>query len=99
MRALSDHYHGYRSEGKNVAEETLTVGNPIIIPQDSPNGRYSALFEDEGETGYFYAVDFSRSPDSIVDAVHIYNVADVVDRDKPSQVKIIWSDDGMKWHC
>jgi len=96
MRARSDYYHVHRSEGNNVAEETLTVGNPIIIPQDSPNGRYSAFFEDEGETGYFYAVDFSRSADSIVDAVHIYSVADVLDRDKPSQVKIVWSDDGMK---
>jgi len=59
-RALSDYYHVHRSKGKNVAEETLTVGTPIIIPQDSPNGRYGAFFEDEGETGYFYAVDFSR---------------------------------------
>ena len=79
-----------------MAGETLTVGTPIIIPQDSPNGLYSAFFEDEGETGYFYAVDLSRSADPIVDAVHIYNVANVVDRDRPSQVKIVWSDDGMK---
>jgi hypothetical protein len=76
--------------------ETLKVGTPIIVAQDSPNGRYSAFFEDEGETGYFYAIDFSRSGDTIVDAVNIYNVSNVVDRDRPSQVKILWSEDGTK---
>jgi hypothetical protein len=28
--------------------------------------------------------------------MHIYNVANVVDRDKPSQVEVVWSDDGSK---
>lgn len=79
-----------------MAEETLIVGTPIIIPQDSPNGRYRAFFEDEEATGYFYAMDFSRSGDQIVDAVHIYNVysvANVVDRDRPSNARIVWSED------
>ena len=79
-----------------MAEETLIVGTPTVIPQDSSNGCYSAFFEDDGETGYFYAVDLSRSADRVVDAVHIYNVANIVDRDKPSWVNIVWSDDGMK---
>jgi hypothetical protein len=76
--------------------EALLVGTPTIIPVDSPDGRHSAFFEDEGETGYFYALDLSRSPDKILDAVHIYNVANVVDRDRPSQVDIVWSEDGSK---
>jgi hypothetical protein len=75
--------------------EMLIVGTPIVIVQDSPNGRFSAFFEDEGKTGYFYAVDPAQA-DRIVDAVHIYNVGNVVDRSKPSQVKIAWTDDGMK---
>ncbi|MGP0017489.1 MAG: DUF2251 domain-containing protein [Candidatus Sulfotelmatobacter sp.] len=53
-------------------------------------------FEDEGETDYFYALDLLRTPDKILDAVHIYNVANVVDRDRPSQVDIVWSEDGSK---
>jgi hypothetical protein len=79
-----------------MVEETLIVGTPIIIPSDSPTGSFSVFFEDEGETGYFYAVDASREDGSIVDAVQIYNVANVVDRDRPSQVTIIWSCDGTK---
>jgi hypothetical protein len=76
--------------------EVLLVGTPTIIPVDSPDGRHSAFFEDEGETGYFYALDLLRSPDKILDAVHIYNVANIVDRDKPSQIDIVWSEDGSK---
>jgi len=79
-----------------MPEETLVVGTPTIIPVDSPDGHHSAFFEDDGETGYFYALDLSRTPDMILDALQIYNVANVVDRDKPSQVEVVWSEDGSK---
>ncbi len=32
----------------------------------------------------------------ILDAVHIYNVKNIVDRDKPSILCIVWSEDGNK---
>ena len=32
----------------------------------------------------------------ILDAVQIYNVENVVDRDRPSQVGIVWSSDGAR---
>lgn len=79
-----------------MPEETLMVGTPTTIQRDSPDGRYGSFFEDDGETGYFYALDLARTGNPIVDAVHIYNVANVVDRHKPSRVKIVWSKDGMK---
>ena len=74
----------------------LIPGIPVLFPCDSPDGRHSAFFEDEGETGYFYALDLLRTPDMILDALHIYNVSNVVDRDRPSQVDIVWSEDGLK---
>ncbi len=80
----------------SMSSERLMVGSQIIFPCDSPDGRHSAFFEDEGETGYFYALDLLRTHNMILDAVHIYNVANVVDRDKPSQVEIVWSADGLK---
>src|SRR5579862_7849556 len=79
-----------------MREETLTVGAPTIIPSDSPNGRHAAFFEDDGETAYFYALDPSRVRDRILDGLHIYNVASVVDRHRPSRVSIAWSIDGSK---
>jgi hypothetical protein len=76
--------------------ETFQPGTRFIIQKDSPGGRYSAFFEDEGETGYFYAVDPAHKPDAIVDAVHIYNVSNVVDRERLSAAHIVWSADESK---
>jgi hypothetical protein len=63
-------------------EQTFAVGSAAFLAVDSPAGRYSAFFEEADETGYFYAVDLSQSDQSILDAVHIYNVANVTDRNK-----------------
>jgi hypothetical protein len=79
-----------------VDEQTFRVGAKVLLPSDAPGGRYSTFFEDDGETAYFYALDLTRSSDLIVDAVHIYNVASVVDRDRPSVVTIVWSADESK---
>jgi hypothetical protein len=56
--------------------------------------RSGSTTSDLGETGDFYAI---RLPDhQILDAVHIYNVASIVDRERESEVQILWSDDGLK---
>lgn len=85
-----------RLVASTVTKETLHVGRAIVVQSDSSIGRYQAAFEDDGDTGYFYALDTSRSGNPIVDALHIYNVQSVADRDKPSQLHIVWSADGLK---
>jgi hypothetical protein len=73
------------------------VGRKDLFQGDSPSGRFSAFFEDDGDTGYFYALDLERADaDQILDAVQVYNVANVVDADRPSELSIIWSADGLK---
>ncbi len=79
-----------------VAEETITVGEAVVVEGPSPRSHYRAVFEDDGETGYFYGLDFSREDQPIVDARHIYNVEQVSDRSTPSVVQIVWSEDGLK---
>jgi hypothetical protein len=66
------------------------------LAADSPNDKCSAIFEDDGETAYFYAVDTESDEHQIVDAVHIYNVRDIVDRHISSTALIIWSDEGSQ---
>lgn len=46
--------------------------------------------------GYFYALDLLRTPNMILDSVHIYNVASVKDGGRPSELNISWSEDGSK---
>ena len=77
------------------AEETIRVGEEITISSGSPTTEFAVVFEDDGETGYFYGLDTSHeSP--ILDALHIYNVSNVIDRDRPSRVQILWAEDGLK---
>jgi len=71
-------------------------GDKSFVAEDSPGGHFSAFFEDDGDTGHFYAMDLTRTDQMILDAVQIYNVANVVDKDRQSTLEIIWSDNGLK---
>jgi len=77
-------------------EYTLNVGTPDVIEFKSQYGKLSAVFEDDGDTGYFYALDYSFKGRPIQEATHIYNVKNVSDRNIPSRVRIVWSADGRK---
>ncbi|MGO8796714.1 MAG: DUF2251 domain-containing protein [Candidatus Sulfotelmatobacter sp.] len=79
-----------------MGPERFQAGTPIVVHRDAPSGRFGAFFEDEGDVGYFYALDLTRSENRILDAVHIYNVKSVIDRDQPSSLSIVWSDDESK---
>ena len=68
---------------------TFQPGDNSFAAEDSPGGHYSAVFEDDGETGYFYAMDLNRTDQMILDAVQIYNVANVTDNDNPSTLVIV----------
>jgi hypothetical protein len=76
--------------------QAFLPGDATWYASDSPSSSFSGVFEDDGQTGYFYAYDRSRSEAPILDALHIYNVPDVRDREVPSEVEIIWSSDGLK---
>ena len=79
-----------------VAEQEFLVGQATVLEGAAPEGHFVAVFEDDGETGYFYALDMSVKQQPIQDAVHIYNVDNVSDRGIPSTVKIGWSTDSTK---
>jgi hypothetical protein len=71
-------------------------GSDALLTSDSPSSPFSATFEDDGETAYFYACDRARPENPILDAVHIYNVSQLVGRGNQSTAEIIWSPDGLK---
>lgn len=79
-----------------TVQETLIVGEKRVIEGPAPDGPFAAVFEDDGSTGYFYALDTSADDNPIQDALHIYNVDDVSDGHVPSDVKIGWSEDHQK---
>jgi hypothetical protein len=69
-------------------------GDDLFLASESEDGRVAVVFEDDGDTGYFYAWASVNGP--ILDALHIYNVASIVDRDRPSEYKIGWSLSGRQ---
>jgi hypothetical protein len=84
------------SEAMVVAQEEFIPGRPVVIEASSPSRALRVMFEDDGDTGYFYGLDFGQKENPIVDALHIYDVANVVDREQPSTAEILWSADGLK---
>lgn len=79
-----------------TAEQTVHVGTPIVVEGAAPGSPFAAVFEDDGSTGYFYALDTRGHDQPIQDALQIYNVSNVTDRGPPSVVKISWSQDSTK---
>ena len=80
-----------------AAKETLRVGRPLVVDADSPAGRHVVVFEDDGSTAYFYAIDSDvEDGNPVQDALHVYDVADISDAHVDSTLEIGWSDDGLK---
>ena len=65
--------------------------NSSIVP-------WTVVLEDEGVAGYFYACDRSRETQeqSILDAMLIYNVGSLQDRETQRLASVEWSRDGQK---
>ena len=74
----------------------IKIGDPTVLESDLPSGEHGVVFEDDGETGYFYARDYQVEEKLFVDAMHIYSVKGVVDADQLSSLRIIWSRDFTK---
>jgi hypothetical protein len=75
--------------------QSLCPGVKTCYASDSPSSTFSVVFEDDGDTGYFYAYDRARQESPILDAVHVYNASsagDVAD----SMLEVVWSADGLK---
>jgi len=82
------------------AEQQFLVGEPPAGETEMVMGSFpptreglGAVFEDDGSTGYFYAVDQGGEDLEILDALHIYNVEDVADKQLPVTAQIFWNEE------
>ena len=76
--------------------EAITIGNPVTLEFPSPKTSFAVVFEDDGETGHFYGLNLEDQKQPVLDALHIYNVDDILDRDISLKLEIAWSEDGLK---
>jgi hypothetical protein len=73
--------------------ETLNLGQDTFIESCPDVTDNAVIFEDNGETGYLYAIKREQEKKlKILDAVHIYNVENVTDGHIPSELKIFWNE-------
>ena len=79
-----------------AAQVVAMVGKPFVLEGPSPHTPFGAVFEDDGDTGYFYGLDRTDPENPILDAMHIYNSQGVTDRHLPCTFQIVWSGDGLK---
>jgi len=76
---------------------TFTPGR-AFLSSNSTAVPWTAVFEDEGPAGYFYACDRSQETQehSIMDAMLIYNRTSLADPDAERLASIQWSRDGQQ---
>jgi hypothetical protein len=68
-------------------------GEDLFIESVSPENAFGVVFEDDGETAYFYAVERDQEGTGlqVLDALHIHEGAG-----EPAKLQIVWSHDWLK---
>ncbi|HVU98744.1 MAG TPA: DUF2251 domain-containing protein [Puia sp.] len=81
-------------KGYLMQEKDIVRGEDTFIESVSPENRNAVVFEDDGETAYFYAMEMDESGGGmkILDALHIYEEPG----GETSKLLIVWSRDWMK---
>ncbi|EFH72722.1 DUF2251 domain-containing protein [Vibrio cholerae] len=74
--------------------ESICMGSKLRFGSESPIGRYEAIFEDDGSTGYLYLMDSEKEGNPIITAFGIYQ-SDYPD-DENVTASILWGEDATK---
>jgi hypothetical protein len=97
--------------GYLMQERQWTPGEDLFVECFSPESPYGVVFEDDGQTAYFYAVEKDKEGTGlrVLDALHIRETGIGPEEEeggelaefpraaqKPSKLQIVWSKDWMK---
>ena len=53
------------------------IGEKTVLQLNAPSNEVTVVFEDDGDTGYFYALAPTASRElELLDALHVYNAED-----------------------
>jgi hypothetical protein len=85
-------------KGYLLNEQSFIAGEEIFVESNSSENNYAVVFEDDTETGYFYAIESNKetAQQQILDALHIYEVPDIPQKKRAGTIQIIWSTDWLK---
>ena len=65
-------------------------GRGAVVESRPAEPPFWVVFEDDGDTGYLYALDAGREENPIFDALHIYNAREVGDADRERELRLVW---------
>ncbi|WP_273381856.1 DUF2251 domain-containing protein [Actinobacillus porcinus] len=79
----------------------LVLEDKHLLGQAKRQGAHSTvhdhfvvMFEDDGETGYFYALDLRNQESPVVDSLFVYSSNDIENKHEARQLQICWTEDG-----
>ena len=64
------------------------------VTHSTVHDHLAVMFEDDGETGYFYALDIRQNAQPIVDSLHVYNVDNTRNHHEARKLEICWDESG-----
>ena len=84
-------------KGYLMQRQTIVRGQDTFIESFSPENNFGVVFEDDGETAYFYALekDPASQEQRVLDALHIYETEEGME-EKQFSLFMIWSKDWLK---
>lgn len=78
-------------------DDKLFIGKGIQVGTHSTaHDHLAVIFEDDGETGYFYALDTNNLNQPVVDSLHVYNVSAAEEPENPRKLQICWDETGYQ---
>jgi hypothetical protein len=78
-----------------MAGDVVRIGSKTVLQSEVPSGAYSVVFEDDGDTGYFYALAPGEEALELLDALHVYNAEQEL-RGTDCSLELIWSGDARR---
>ena len=81
-----------------MQEKEWVPGEDLFVESLSPESRFGVVFEDDGGTAYFYAVenDSDGTGLQVLDALHIYDGDQGSGLAARNRLQIVWSHDWLK---
>lgn len=79
-----------------LMKQRLYVGMPTTVEAYADLSPYAAVFEDDGESAYFYGIDTRVGGGAVLDSVHVYNVGALPNRHALTDLDIVWSPDQQR---
>ncbi len=85
-------------KGYLLKEQRIVIGDEIFIESNASENNFAVMFEDDGESGYFYGAEKETGTTDlrILDMLHIYDVESIPAAEKNAMLNIIWSKDWTK---